>query len=113
MPPSGIHPTVMSMTERQGSLIRHASVPIAAAAELVGVDVSAVRGWASRGSILIEQRGDMEVVQLDQVRALASRERASRRGVLRDRLRQADATAPSIDVVSIVDLQELVRGRAG
>jgi phage terminase Nu1 subunit (DNA packaging protein) len=103
----------MPMTDdRRDSLIRHPSVTIAAAAELTDVDVPTVRGWARSGSILIEQRGDMEVVQLDEVRALAMRRRASRNRAIRDRLREADGgAAPLAEVVNIADLQELVRER--
>jgi hypothetical protein len=53
--------------ERRDALIRHPSVPIAAAAELTDVDVPTVREWARAGSLVIEQRGDMEVVDLARV----------------------------------------------
>ena len=103
----------MTMTdERRDSLIRHPSVTIEAAAELTNVDVPTVRGWARGGSITIEQRGDMEVVQLDEVRALAIRRRATRNRAIHDRLREADGdAAPLAEVVNIADLQELVRKR--
>jgi phage terminase Nu1 subunit (DNA packaging protein) len=103
----------MTMTDdRRDSLIRHPSVTIEAAAELTDVDVPTVRGWARSGSIVIEQRGDMEVVQLDKVRALAMRRRASRNGAVRDRLRGADGGAAQLaEVVNIADLQGLVRER--
>jgi phage terminase Nu1 subunit (DNA packaging protein) len=103
----------MTMTDdRRDSLIRHPSVTIEAAAELTDVDVPTVRGWARGGSIVIEQRGDMEVVQLDEVRALAIRRRASRNRAIHDRLREADGgAAPLAEVVNIADLQELVRKR--
>lgn len=103
----------MTMTDdRRDSLIRHPSVTIEAAAELTDVDVPTVRGWARSGSIVIEQRGDMEVVQLDEVRALAMRRRASRNRAVRDRLKGADGdAAPLAEVVNIADLQELVRKR--
>jgi phage terminase Nu1 subunit (DNA packaging protein) len=106
-------PYVDAMTEeRRDSLIRHPSVTIAAAAELTDVDVPTVRGWARSGSIVIEQRGDMEVVQLDEVRALAVRRRTSGNRAIRDRLRGADeGAAPLAEVVNIADLQELVRER--
>lgn len=110
---SSIDPTLMTMTDyRRDSLIRHPSVTIAAAAELTDVDVPTVRGWARSGAIVIEQRGDMEVVQLDEVRALAMRRRSSRNKAIRDRLREADGgAAPLAEVVNIADLQELVRER--
>jgi phage terminase Nu1 subunit (DNA packaging protein) len=103
----------MTMTDdRRDSLIRHPSVTIEAAAELTDVDVPTVRGWARSGSIVIEQRGDMEVVQLDEARALAMRRRASRNGAVRDRLRGADGGAAQLaEVVNIADLQGLVRER--
>jgi phage terminase Nu1 subunit (DNA packaging protein) len=103
----------MSMTDdRRDSLIRHPSVTIEAAAELTDVDVPTVRGWARGGSIVIEQRGDMEVVQLDEVRALAIRRRATRNRAIHDRLGEADGGAvPLAEVVNIADLQELVRKR--
>jgi len=103
----------MTMTDdRRDSLIRHPSVTIEAAAELTDVDVPTVRGWARGGSIVIEQRGDMEVVQLDEARALAIRRRASRNRAIRDRLRGADGgSAQLAEVVNIADLQELVRER--
>jgi phage terminase Nu1 subunit (DNA packaging protein) len=103
----------MTMTDdRRDSLIRHPSVTIEAAAELTDVDVPTVRGWARGGSIVIEQRGDMEVVQLDEVRALAIRRRATRNRAIHDRLREADGdAAPLAEVVNIADLQELVRKR--
>ena len=103
----------MTMTDdRRDSLIRHPSVTIEAAAELTDVDVPTVRGWARSGSIVIEQRGDMEVVQLDEARALAMRRRASRNRAIRDRLGGTeDGEAPLAEVVNITDLQELVRER--
>jgi phage terminase Nu1 subunit (DNA packaging protein) len=95
---------------RRDSIIRHPSVPISAAAELTDVDVPTVRDWARRGSLVIEQRGDMEVVQLEAVTALASRRRASRNRGLRDRLRQEDGTVAVLaELVNIADLQELAR----
>lgn len=103
----------MTMTDdRRDAIIRHPSVTIEAAAELTDVDVPTVRGWARGGSIVIEQRGEMEVVQLDEVRALAIRRRASRNRAIHDRLREADGgAAPLAEVVNIADLQELVRKR--
>ena len=54
----------------------------------------------------------MEVVQLDEVRALAMRRRSSRNKTIRDRLREVDGgAAPLAEVVNIADLQELVRER--
>jgi hypothetical protein len=97
---------------RRDALVRHPSVPIAAAAELSSVDISTVREWARAGSLVIEQRGEMEVVELEGVTALASRRRASRNSALRDRLRQEDGTVAVLgELVNIADLQERARER--
>jgi hypothetical protein len=53
----------------------------------------------------------MEVVELEVVTALASRHRASKRGALHDRLREAEGTARTGHVVKVADLQELARER--
>ena len=63
------------------------------------------------GDLVVEQRGDMEVVELEVVTALASRHRASKRGALHDRLKEAEGTARTGDVVTVADLQELARER--
>jgi phage terminase Nu1 subunit (DNA packaging protein) len=100
--------------DRRNAIIRHPSVPIAAAAELTDVDVPTVREWARAGFLVIEQRGDMEVVELARVAALASRRRTSRNGALRDRMRQDDGTlAVPGELVDIADLQERAREREG
>jgi phage terminase Nu1 subunit (DNA packaging protein) len=102
------------MTDKtRASLHRHPFVTIEAAAELSGVAVPTLREWAAGGNLVIEQRGDMEVVQLDVVTALASRHRASKRGALHDRLRETEGTPSSDEVVKIADLQELAREREG
>jgi hypothetical protein len=102
----------MLMTDHtRDSLQRHPSVTIEAAAELTNLDIPTLREWARLGDLVIEQRGDMEVVQLEVVTALASRHRASKRGALHDRLREADAAAASGEVVNVADLQELARKR--
>jgi hypothetical protein len=92
------------------ALDKHASVTVEAAAQLVDVDAATIRHWSEIGSIEIEVRGDMEVVRLDQVRALSSspqrRRPSSRRGALRDRLR-----GTVLDTLSVVDLQALARDR--
>jgi hypothetical protein len=59
---------------------------------------------------VIEERGDMEVVKLDEVRALAARRRAAKRGGLHDRLADSSVT-PAEEVVNIADLQGLARER--
>ena len=101
------------MTERsRSSLQRHPYVTIEAAAELTNVGIPTLREWTRRGDLTIEQRGDMEVVQLDEVTALASRHRAtSTRGGLRDRLKDTDGRPSTGDVVNVADLQELARRR--
>jgi phage terminase Nu1 subunit (DNA packaging protein) len=95
---------------RRLAIVRHPSVTIEAAAELTDVDVPTVRGWAREGTLIIEQRGDMEVVQLEEVKALAARRRA-KRGGLHDRLADSSMTPPG-EVVNIADLQGLARERA-
>lgn len=60
---------------RSGSertLGEYASVTIEAAARSVDVDVATIRHWSDVGSIEIEQRGDMHLVRLDQVRQLTN-----------------------------------------
>jgi hypothetical protein len=102
----------MTMTDYiRDSLQRHPSVTIEAAAELTNVPIPTLREWARRGDLAIEKRGDMEVVQLEVVSALASRHQASKRGTLHVRLREADGTAASGEVVNVADLQELARER--
>lgn len=92
-------------------IIRHPSVTIEAAAALANVEVGTIREWAQRGSIQIEKRGDMSVVQLEEVTKLAERQRTSRYRALRDRLKDAEGADGLADVVNIADLQELARER--
>jgi hypothetical protein len=100
--------------DRHDGVIRHPSVPIAAAAELTDVDVPTVREWARAGSLAIEKSGDMEVVELERVRVLASRGRTTRNGGLRDRLRRDDGTVPVLgELVDITQLQDQAREREG
>jgi len=84
-------------------------VTVEAAAALVDVDTGTIRAWSRSGSIELEVRGDMEVVRLDQVRAVAAaRARHRPRGAaLRERL--DGARLPS--TLSVTDLQALARGR--
>lgn len=105
------------MNERtdERAWVKHASVTIEAAARLVDVDVSTIRYWSDIDLLEIEQRGDMDVVRLDQVRALTgssapkagptSTRGASLRALLRD--------APRVESVSVARLQELVREKEG
>jgi hypothetical protein len=53
----------------------------------------------------------MEVVQLEEVKALAARRRATRRGVLHDRLADGSTTQAG-EVVNIADLHRLARERS-
>ena len=96
---------------RGDSLQRHPAVTIEAAAELTSLDIPTLREWARLGDLVIERRGDMEVVQLDVVTALASRHRASKRGALHDRLKEAEGATRTDVVVKVADLQELARER--
>jgi hypothetical protein len=91
---------------------KYASVTVEAAARLVDVDVATIEHWSHVGSIEIEQRGDMAVVRLDQVRQLTNSSRVAARtrfGSLRALLRDAER----IESPSVVELQELVREKAG
>ena len=88
---------------------RRASVTIAAAAELVNVDMQTIRQWSDSGYVEIEWRGDMEVVRLDRVEALAKAHRRPPRpkvSGLQGRLEGAVVREPDIG-----DLQRLVRER--
>ena len=96
---------------RERYVIRHPSVTIEAAAALTNVEVGTIREWGKAGSIVIESRGDMSVVQLEEVKKLAERQRASRYRALRDRLKDAEGAEDLADVVNITDLQELARER--
>jgi phage terminase Nu1 subunit (DNA packaging protein) len=87
------------------------TVTIEVAAELMNVEVRAIREWAAIGSLEIERRGDEEAVHLGQVKTLArsplgSQGGESRRGTLRGLLRDAKT-----DTESIAGLQELARER--
>jgi hypothetical protein len=92
-------------------VVRHPSVTIEAAAALTNVEVGTIREWARRGSIQVDERGDMSVVQLEEVKKLAERQRTSRYRALRDRLKDAEGAEGSADVVNIADLQESARER--
>src|SRR5215211_2078817 len=101
--------TVLAMTRTSPEgLHPKASVTVEAAAALVDVDTGTIRAWSRSGSIELEVRGDMEVVRLDQVRAVAAgRARHRPRGAaLRERL--DGARLPS--TLSVTDLQALARG---
>ena len=92
-------------------VVRHPSVTIEAAAALTNVEVGTIREWAHRGPIQVENRGDMSMVQLEEVKKLADRQRTSRYRALRDRLNDAEGADGLADVVNIADLQKLARER--
>lgn len=90
------------------------SVTIECAAELLNVEVRTIHQWSAIGSLRIERRGDVELVHLGQVRALArspivTGDRGeNRRGGLRALLREATP----VDAQSVAGLQALARERA-
>lgn len=89
------------------------SVTIESAAELLNVEVRAIRQWSAIGSLQIERRGDVELVHLAQVKALARSSivtgdrTENRRGGLRALLREATP----VDAPSVSGLQALARER--
>jgi hypothetical protein len=90
-------------------LIQGASVPIHAAAELANVEVRTIRQWAATGALTIASHGDMEVVRLDEVKALSDSpwsRSTSRRAELRDRM-----GGETTETLSVLALQEQARGR--
>lgn len=97
------------------TLGKYASVTVEAAARLVGVDAARIRHWSDVGSLEIQQRGEMDVVRFDQVRALATAARMGTEGAgagfgsLRALLRDT----AKIESVSVSLLQELAREKAG
>jgi hypothetical protein len=89
------------------------SVTIETAAEVMQIEVRTIRQWSAIGSISIERRNDIELVDLRQVQALVRSgvvpsARAARRGALRGLLREAGV----VDARSVAGLQELARERA-
>jgi hypothetical protein len=91
------------------------SVSIESAAELMNIEVREIRQWSAIGSLQIQRRGDMEVVHLGQVKALARSpiatgdRKEARRGALRALLREAKP----VDAQSVAGLQALARERGG
>ena len=89
------------------------SVTIESAAELLNVEVRAIRQWSAIGSLRIELRGDVELVHLGQLKALARSpivtgdRKENQRGGLRALLRE---TTP-VDAHSVAGLQALARER--
>ena len=90
------------------------SVTIESPAELLNVEVRAIRRWSAIASLEIERRGDVELVHLGQLKALARSpivtgdRRENQRGGLRALLREA---AP-VDAQSLAGLQALARERS-
>jgi hypothetical protein len=78
--------------------------------ELANVEVGAIRQWAASGALTIESGGEMEVVRLDEVKALSGtprRRSPSRRGeALRGRM-----AGETTQTLSVLDLQEKARTR--
>lgn len=97
------------------TLGKYASVTVEAAARWVGVDVARIRHWSDAGSLEIQQRGDMEVVRFDQVRALATAARMGTEGTRAGNgsLRALLRDTAKIESVSVSLLQELAREKAG
>jgi phage terminase Nu1 subunit (DNA packaging protein) len=95
------------------TLGKYASVTVEAAARLVGVDVARIRHWSEVGSLEIQQRGDMDVVRFDQVRALATAARMGTEGSGAGSLRALLRDTRRIESVSVSLLQELAREKAG
>jgi hypothetical protein len=89
------------------------TVSIESAAELMQVEVRAIRQWSAIGSLQIERRGDVELVHLAQVKALARSSvvigdrKEIQRGGLRGLLREAKVVDPQ----SVAGLQALARER--
>ncbi len=90
------------------------SVTIEVAAELMNIEVGAIREWSAIGSLQIERQGDSEMVHLNEVKALVRSPVASgepmepRRAALLDLLRETTTA----DAGSVVGLQELARERS-
>jgi hypothetical protein len=95
--------------ESRRSLVNNASVPLEAASELVGVQIGQIRGWAENGSIEIERRGDLEVVHLDAVEALAHPRHVAHRDRCYMLRRLLDGI--TLETQSVLELQQLARER--
>ena len=95
------------------TLGKYASVTVEAAARSVGVDVARIRHWSEVGSLEIQQRGDIDVVRFDQVRALATAARMGTEGSGAGSLRALLRDTAKIESVSVSLLQELAREKAG
>ena len=95
------------------TLGKYASVTVETAPRLVGVDVARIRHWSEVGSLEIQQRGDMDVVRFDQVRALATAARMGTEGSGAGSLRALLLDTAKIESVSVSLLQDLARDKAG
>jgi hypothetical protein len=95
------------------TLGRYTSVPVEAAARSVDVDVERIRHWSEVGALDIQRRGHVDVVRLDQVRALAASARMETDGASTESLRALLRDAGEIESVSVSLLQELAREKAG
>ena len=89
------------------------SVAIDTAAELMGIEVRTIRQWSAIGSLPIERRDDVELVDLRRLEPLVRSgvvpgARSARRGTLQGLLREAGV----VDATSVAGLQELARERA-
>ena len=89
------------------------SVTIESAAQLLNIEVRAIREWSAIGSIQIDRRGDVELVHLGQVRALARSPVAlgDRKETTRGGLRGLLRGAGTVDAQSVAGLQALARER--
>ena len=89
------------------------SVPIESAAELMHIEVRAIREWSAIGSIEIERRGGVDLVHLGQVRALARPPVAvgDRKAIPQGGLRGLLRGAGTVDAKSVAGLQALARER--
>ena len=89
------------------------TVSIESAAELMQVEVRAIRQWSAIGSLQIERRGAVELVHLGQVKALARSPIAigDRKETQRTGLRALLREAKAVDAQSVAGLQALARER--
>ncbi|MDQ4107291.1 MAG: hypothetical protein M3138_00590 [Actinomycetota bacterium] len=95
------------------TLGRYASVTVEAAARSVDVDVERIRHWSDVGALEVQRRGHMDVVRLDQVRALATSARMGNDSARTESLRALLRDAAEVESVSVSRLQELAREKAG
>jgi len=89
------------------------NVTVEAAVELARVDIQTITRWSDVGSLQIERIGDMRVVHLDEVKALATTqrtaERVCRNAALRALLKEA---TPVESPNHVARLQRLARTRS-